>query len=139
MTKHTQTKILSLVICIMLIAAMAFTVTSCNKSQGDKVGTEFSFTFEIIEGKGEYTETKDNTFLVKTNEKTVGDALYALGLIDGDEGDYGLYIKTTNGIFADYDVNGHYWALYIDGAYAMSGADTTEIVEGSVYRLSYEK
>ena len=139
MTKHTQTKILSLVICIMLIAAMAFTVTSCNKSQGDKVGTEFSFTFEFTEGKGEYTETKDNTFLVKTNEKTVGDALYALGLIDGDEGDYGLYIKSVNGITADYDIDATYWAFYVDNAYAMTGASDTPIEEGKYYTFKIEK
>lgn len=138
MTKHTQTKILSLVICIMLIAAMAFSVCSCGK-QSDKVGTEFSFTFEFTEGKGEYTKTKDNAFLVKTNEKTVGDALYALGLIDGDEGDYGLYIKSVNGITADYDVDATYWALYIDNAYALSGASDTPIEEGKCYTFRIEK
>ena len=79
------------------------------------------------------------TFTLKTDADMLGAALLDTGLCTGENGDYGLYIKTTNGIFADYDVNGHYWALYIDGAYAMSGADTTEIVEGSVYRLSYEK
>ena len=139
MTENTKTKILSLVICIMLIAAMAFTVTSCAGTQSDKVGTEFSFTFEMTEGEAEYTKNEDGTFHVKTNEKTVGDALYALGLIDGDEGDYGLYIKSVNGITADYDVDATYWALYIDNAYALSGASETPIEEGKRYTFRIEK
>ena len=137
MTKNKNAKIISFVFCIMLIAAMAFTVSSCVKS--DTVGTEFSFTFEITDGKAEYTETEDNTFLVKTDEKTVGDALYALGLIDGEEGDYGLYIKSVNGIIADYDIDATYWAFYIDGSYAMSGASDTPIEEGKYYIFKIEK
>lgn len=137
MTKNTQTRFLSLVICIMLIAAMAFLITSCVKT--DTVGTEFHFTFELTEGKAEYTETKDNTFLVKTSEETVGNALYALGLIDGDEGSYGLYIKSVNGIIADYDKDATYWAFYVDNSYAMSGASDTPIEEGKYYTFKIEK
>lgn len=139
MTENTKTKILSLVICIMLIAAMAFTVTSCAGTRSDNVGTEFSFTFEMTEGEAEYTKKEDGTFHVKTNEETVGDALYSLGLIDGDEGDYGLYIKSVNGITADYNVDATYWALYIDNAYALSGASDTPIEEGKCYTFKIEK
>lgn len=138
MTKNTKTKLLSFVICIMLIAAMAFTVTSCSQ-KNDKVGTEFSFTFEIAEGEAEYTKTEDGAFLVKTNKKTVGDALYALGLIDGDEDSYGLYIKSVNGIVADYDADSTYWSFYIDGEYAMTGASSTPIEAGKTYTFKIEK
>ena len=61
------------------------------------------------------------------------------GLIAGEEGDYGLYVKVVNGITADYDVDQSYWAFYIDGDYAMSGVDTTAITEGVTYQLVYTK
>ena len=42
-------------------------------------------------------------------------------------------------IFGDYDVDGTYWAFYINGAYAMSGVDSTEIVAGETYTFKVEK
>ena len=79
------------------------------------------------------------TFTLKTDADMLGAALLDTGLCTGENGDYGLYIKTVNGIVAEPNVSGCYWALYINGKYALTGADTTEIVEGSVYRLVYEK
>jgi len=61
------------------------------------------------------------------------------GLIDGDEGPYGLYVKVVNGMTADYDVDKSYWSFYINGEYAMTGVDATEITEGTTYQLVYTK
>lgn len=82
---------------------------------------------------------KSVKFTVHTDETTVGAALLANNLIAGDAGQYGLYIKEVNGITADYDVNQTYWAFYIDGEYAVSGVDSTDITEGAVYQLEYTK
>ncbi|MBQ6897849.1 MAG: DUF4430 domain-containing protein [Clostridia bacterium] len=84
-------------------------------------------------------EDKTVTFTVKTDKKTVGEALIEHGLIEGDKGPYGLYIKKVNGILADYDINQRYWAFYIDGEMAMSGVDGTDITEGVTYQLVYSK
>lgn len=84
-------------------------------------------------------EGKTVTFTVKTDKDTVGAALLEHNLIAGDEGEFGLYVKAVNGIVADYNIDQSYWALYIDGEYAMSGVDTTEIAEGAVYQLAYTK
>ena len=79
------------------------------------------------------------TFTVLTNEETVGGALLAVGLISGDAGAYGLYVKTVNGILADYDIDKSYWGFYIDGEYAMTGVDMTPAEEGKIYKLEYVK
>lgn len=79
------------------------------------------------------------TFTVKTDEKTVGAALLEHKLIDGDEGEFGLYVKVVNGMKADYDVDKSYWAFYVDGEYANTGVDSTEIREGVTYQLAYTK
>ena len=73
------------------------------------------------------------TFTIHTDAETVGAALLALNLIAGEDSQYGLYVKTVNGILADYDVDGTYWAFYENGEYAMSGVDTTAITEGQNY------
>ena len=79
------------------------------------------------------------TFTVHTDKDTVGDALIEHELISGEDGAYGLYIKTVNGITADYDVDQSYWAFYIDGEYAMTGVDGTEIDESARYTLEYAR
>ena len=79
------------------------------------------------------------TFTVKTDKETVGDALMEHNLIDGENGAYGLYVKKVNGILADYDIDQSYWAFYINGEYAMSGVDTTNIDTSATYTLEYTK
>ena len=86
-----------------------------------------TFTFKV--------EVEENsvTFTIHTDAETVGAALLDLGLIDGEEGAYGLYVKKVNGMLADYDVDQTYWAFYVNGEYGMTGVDTTPIVETDVY------
>ena len=76
---------------------------------------------------------------VHTDEETVGAALAALNIIAGVDSDFGLYVKTVDGYLADYDTDGSYWAFYIDGEYATTGVDSTEINEDAVYTLQVEK
>ena len=84
-------------------------------------------------------EGKVITFTVKTDKTIVGDALVEHNLISGEEGAYGLYIKYVNGMYADYDTDKSYWSFYINGDYAMTGVDSTEIKEGEIYKLEYVK
>jgi hypothetical protein len=76
--------------------------------------------------------------LVKTDKTTVGAALLEVELIAGEDSQYGLYVKTVNGITLDYDKDGKYWAFYIDGEMAMSGVDSTDIAEGATYEFKAE-
>ena len=84
-------------------------------------------------------EGKTVVFTVRTDKGTVGEALLEHGLLAGEEGPYGLYVKKVNGIEADYDKDQTYWAFYVNGSYAMSGVELTEIEEGTVYRLEKQK
>ena len=92
-----------------------------------------SFKVEIAIGEQSITLT------VKTDAETVGAALLENGIIEGEDGDYGLYIKKVNGVTADFDKDKAYWAFYIDGEYAMTGVDTTEIDTEVTYKLEYAK
>ena len=42
-------------------------------------------------------------------------------------------------VFGDYDVDGTYWAFYVNGEYATSGVDTTTIKDGESYMFKVEK
>lgn len=146
---------LSVTFGIVLIAAMALFSTGCNDSKTTETSSqatteaateaqnssdvtvvgegETSFPFSVTDAEGSET-----LFEVHTDQTTVGAALQECNLIEGEESEYGLYVKTVNGITADYDTDGTYWAFYIDGEYASTGVDQTDISAGSSYAFKVE-
>lgn len=133
MKMTSMKKLLSLVLCVVLIAAVALGMTGCGGGETAANPEERSFTFVAVDLEGAETN-----FDIATNKATVGEALLEEGLIDGEEGEYGLYVKTVNGITLDWDKDQKYWAFYIDGEYAATGVDMTEITNGSVYMFKPE-
>jgi len=113
-------KWLALIGCIVLIAALALTTTGCGSKEA--AADEKTFLFTVVDLEGNETE-----FEIHTQESTVGAALIKEGLIEGEEGPYGLYVKVVNGITAIYEEDGSYWAFYEDGEYALAGVDQTQI------------
>ena len=148
----TKMKTLSFILCSVLIVAMALITTGCSdnangKNSSSKESQTASpekvlvlgqghtmFEFSVVDKKGNET-----FFEIHTDKTIVGEALQELDLIQGEDGQYGLYVKTVGGITADYDKDGMYWAFYVNGEYAMSGVDTTEIKEGEQYSFKIEK
>ena len=53
---------------------------------------------------------------------------------DGNAGEQ----KTVNGVTVDYDTDGKYWAFYVDGEYAATGVDSTDITAGATYTFKAE-
>ena len=94
--------------------------------------TEFTFEVVLEDGTTSY-------YTVHTDETTVGAALLGVDLIAGEDSEYGLYVKTVDGVTADYNTDGTYWAFYIDGEYASTGVDSTDVTPGSTYSFKVEK
>ena len=92
------------------------------------------FTFNVTDADGNETN-----FEIHTDKETVGDALLELDLIAGEDSEYGLYVKTVNGITADYDKDQTYWAFYVNGEYAQTGVDSTNVTAGDTYSFKVEK
>ena len=168
MQKKCKQNVLSLILSMMLIVAMAFSMTACGDNNQEKPNTEGqsqaggtqqdSQEDEIQNGSENQTDTtvlgqgetvfgfvvvdkdgKETKFEIHTDKTTVGEALLEVKLIDGEDGPYGLYVKSVNGITADYDVDQTYWAFYINGEMAMSGVDATNVEAGATYSFKVEK
>lgn len=113
---------------VALIAVMALSGCDGNPGPGDSPGSAQDigqggtvFRFEVTD------DTKTVTaWDVHTDETTVGAALLAVGLIEGDRFDFGLMVTAVNGLTADFN-DGYWWAFYVDGEMSMAGADSTEI------------
>ena len=141
-------KTLSLLLCVVLIAVVALFATGCGVEKPEtppastnaveiapiKMGQgEKQFTFKVTDPEG-----KTFVFEINTDKATVGEALIELELIQGEDGPYGLYVKTVNNITVDYDKDGKYWAFYIDGEYAATGVELTEIEKDKTYEFKAE-
>lgn len=134
-----KSKVVLSILALVLIVAMALSFSACRNNDSDTNTTtttqaigeakkELSFVFKVVDLDG-----SEKTFDIKTDAKTVGEALLAEKLISGEQGDYGLMVDTVNGVKYDYTADGAYWAFYVNGEYATSGVDTTDIVEGTTY------
>lgn len=132
-----------IIVAAALVLTMLFCIVSCGeKKPAEGLWAAALYTEDTTLGEGAKTitvevtaEEKTVVFTVKTDATTVGEALMGVNLLAGEEGPYGLYIKSVNGIVADFDVDQTYWAFNIGGEYAMTGVDQTEITEGTVYQL----
>ncbi len=134
MKQNACKRMLCLIGCIVLIAAMALSVTGCGSTTTETTAAQ-GVSFEVVVTDVEGNET---SFSYTTTKATVGEALVEEGLISGEDSDYGLYVTTVNGITLDWDADQMYWAFYIDGEYAMTGVDSTEVTEGAVYSFVAE-
>ena len=128
---------------IFLALTLALTLFSCGDSTNpwdEAIYTEntvlgtgaTTFDLEVCVGENKVV------FTVSTDEKMLDKALLSLDIIEGRDDKYGLYIERVNGILADYSIDQTYWALYINGSYALTGISSTEITSGATYKLSRE-
>ena len=133
---------------LLLAAVMLLALAACGQKDAKDDGkVELPVADGAVIGTGATAITvevqgadgKSVTFTVNTDEETVGAALLKLGVIAGEDSDYGLYVKTVNGITLDYDTDGMYWAFYINGEYAQTGVDATGVEDGAVYAFRAEK
>ena len=138
-------KITSALVLTLLLAAL-LTLVACNTVDATGLWENATYRRDMEFGSGAltvYVEVKAGeesvTFTVNTDKTILGDALLEHGLIDGEESQYGLYVKKVNGIVADYDVDQSYWGFYKDGEYMLTGVDATEIENGAHYELVYVK
>ena len=159
--KRRSLKLLSLLSLLLLTAAVAIFSVGCDdqKTNDEKGSIEVTtaalpseqekepsdasnvrgegsteFVFKVHKASGEVV-----SFTVKTDKKTVGEALVAAGLIEGEDGPYGLYVKIVDGERHEYEDDGMYWAFYENDAYALNGVDSTEIESGVEYSLRASK
>ena len=134
------------VLCVLIVLILSF--CSCHNNANDNVikdninisssaqnlgEGENNFVFTVVDADGTQT-----VFNISTNKKTVGEALKEHKLIDGEEGQFGLYVKTVNSVTYDYNKDGKYWAFYVNGEYASAGVDKTKIKKGDSYMFKAE-
>ena len=160
MTNRIIKRVLSLCLVFALITAMALTMVSCDKKTEYTDGTRGTLPEATVdvpaedatdvpeapEALGTFTltvtfadgseQTGDYPFY---EEGTLGDFLIDNGIAVGEDGQYGLYIKTVLGESHDYNTDGTYWGFYVDGETAPKGVSETTLTDGAKYQLKADK
>lgn len=127
-------KILIAVICVILVAALAIGIYFITRPAA-ATGTK-AYTVEVTNSQGE-----------KKTYSGMTDQEYLRGLMDeidgftyeGTESEYGLYITSVNGETADFDTDGAYWSVYVNGEYGQFGVDSQPVADGDSFGFVYEK
>ena len=120
--------LIAAVAAIMLLGAIACASPEAAASSQPQAETK-AIKFTVV-----YDDTTEEFDLV-TTEKTLGAALIANNLIEGTEGDYGLFVTTVNGRVAD-DSQQEWWCFTKGGEMMMTGVDSTEIADGDAYECT---
>lgn len=126
----------------MLAGAFA----ACAKKDLGVLWENAVYTEDTTLGEGKTTITLDViageskvTFTLKTDKTVLGDVLKDNKLVEGDEGEFGLYINSVNGIEASWEKDQAYWSVSKNGVALMTGVDSTDIADGEKYELTYTK
>ena len=124
-----KSKITAVILLLILIAAFCavYLVFKPSVTAGEK-----AFTVKVV-----HADRSEKTFSYRCSDEYLGDTLLREGLIKGEKGAYGIYITEVDGERAVYEHDKAYWALFINGEYAVSGIDATPIENGAQYTLAY--
>ena len=125
--KNNRKTLLIALIAILVIAAMvaAWFIFGPNGIAGKK-----TITVEVT-----HLDGTTNTFKLKTDEEFLRPALEQEKLVSGTESDYGLFIDTVDGEYADPGKN-EYWLYTVNGEMASYGVDQQPIEDKDVYAFS---
>ncbi|MCD7946679.1 MAG: DUF4430 domain-containing protein [Oscillospiraceae bacterium] len=124
--KQTRT-ILVLAIVLVVVVAVILGVYLHNRPEltaGDK-----TITLTVI------TDETTNTHQISTDAVYLGAALKPGGLVAGEDSQYGLYVKTVDGITVD-EAKMQWWCLTKGGAEVYTGVDETPIEDGDTFEFT---
>ena len=130
--KQNSKKIwIGVIVLIALIAVFAgvYLKFSEKPTQGAK-----TLTIEVVDKEAVVTSYEVHTdaeFLRQVMEETEGLTF------EGTESEYGLMINTVNGVTADYNADGSYWAFFVNGEYCNYGVDSQPVNDGETYTIAY--
>ena len=111
----------------VLIAAMVL-CTACTQAE-PQAGTKTITVQIIVDGADTVTKT------IQTDAEYLRGALEEEDLIAGEESQYGLFVKTVNGITVD-NAKQQWWCFTKGGEDLFTGVDDTPIADGDAFEIT---
>lgn len=98
-------------------------------------GSDVSAAVTNITVKVVHKDGSEKEFPIAAQGETLREALEQEKLVEGEESEYGLFVKTVDGETVD-DGNQEWWCLTKGGETVNTGVDGVKIAEGDVYELT---
>lgn len=126
--KKNNRKIVFAVAALVVVIAILAGIYMATRKETSKGGK--SVTVEVVHKDG-----GSKSFSYQTDREYLGEVLADEKLVEGEEGPYGLFIKTVDGETAD-DANQEWWCLTKEGGQVNTSADQAPIADGDKYELT---
>ena len=133
-TKKSNKVIIIVAVIALAVIAAVFGLVYFLGGEKPVEGTK-SITVTVVDNTGAET-----VYQSKTDAEYLRGALEEIeGLtVEGDESEFGLYVKVVNGVSAVYETDGAYWSFYVNGEYCNYGIDTQPVNDGDAFKIAYE-
>ncbi|MCR5640809.1 MAG: DUF4430 domain-containing protein [Lachnospiraceae bacterium] len=135
MKKNTKGIIIGVV--AMVVVAILLVAVWLTFGPKASAGTK-AYEVTVTDNNGEVTTYEGKTdaeYLKELMDELVEEEDFTY---EGSESDYGLFIESINGLKADYDTDGAYWSIYVNGEYGQYGADSQPVADGDKFGFVYE-
>lgn len=127
----SQSRVLFLSLIVMVILAVGLLAIGDVFGPADGNADEKDIVIEVVGPDG-----SGNEYDITTSAETLGDALYENELVSEDEYEAGYY-TVVDGIEADFNADGAWWCLSVDGEMAEVGANDIALDDGEHYEITY--
>lgn len=117
-------------------SSIASSGTDSSSSAADGSSSVDSVSTKTIQFQAVHKDGTKKDFTITTDAKTLREALEQEKLIEGEDGAYGLFVKTVDGETVD-DANQEWWCLTKGGEMWSNGVDQTEIADGDAYEFTF--
>ena len=124
--KKKQTAILAAVLVVLcVLAGVLYQNFKPATTEGSK-----EITVTVV-----HADQSEKDFTYNTDAEYLGEVLTEDGLIEGEQGDYGIFVHTVDGEKID-ESKQQWWCLTKDGESVMTGLDLTPITDGDQFELT---
>lgn len=125
--KSNKKAIIAVIALVVVIAAFIGVYFATKKAP---VEGEKTITVSVVDKDG-----ASEDFTCQTDREFLGEVLQDEKLVEGEEGEFGLFITSVNGITAD-ESNQEWWCITKAGEQVNTSADQTPIADGESYELT---
>ncbi len=125
--KNKKTNLIAVIVLVVVLAAAGLLYM---KFKPGTTAGEKEITVKVSA-----LENGEKSFTYQTDAEYLGEVLTANKLIEGEDGQYGLFITTANGIKAD-DSKQQWWCITKGGEQVNTSADQTPIQDGDQFELT---
>ncbi len=131
---------------LLLILTTMLALFACARVSAEGKWENATYRSDKSFGDGEKTvtvavivEEQKVIFTLLTDKETLADALLEHGLIEGEDGAFGIYVKKVNGITADYNEDSTWWGVEQNGTLLPTGMSGILVKDGDHYDVVCKK